>query len=266
MNILIVDDEKLAAEGLKDTLEAILGNRAVIETANTEKKAIKAVAELRPEIIFQDVEMPGRGGLKLIEYYQGMVPRANVIIITAYPQYALEALKLYVCGYLLKPANEEEVRSALEHLRYPLERQEPEEKPVYEHSIRIQCFGNFEIFVDEKPFSFRRQKTKELLAYLVDRHGAACSMGELVGVLYEDDNSDSRKSWLRTLIHDLRLGLREINREDVVIKGWNTVAVNCESFACDYYELLEKDPAALEHYEGEYMAQYSWAETSLYRW
>jgi hypothetical protein len=88
-------------------------------------------------------------------------------------------------------------------------------------------------------------------------------MGELMGVLYEDENSDSRKSWMRMLIQDMRKTFEALGVGDVIIKAWNTVAVNTSMLDCDYYKMLDGSPAALNDYYGEYMTQYSWAEMSL---
>ena len=56
---------------------------------------------------------------------QKLQPRCNIIVVTEHPEYALEALQIFVIGFLLKPANEADVRNVLEHLRYP-----PENAPV----------------------------------------------------------------------------------------------------------------------------------------
>lgn len=86
-----------------------------------------------------NLEMPGMNGLALARMIQKLQPRCNIIVVTEHPEYALEALQIFVSGFLLKPANEADVRNVLENLRYP-----PETAPV---GIKIQCFGNFEIFV-----------------------------------------------------------------------------------------------------------------------
>lgn len=81
--------------------------------------------------------------------------------------------------------------------------------------IKIQCFGNFEIFVGGRPLSFKRSKSKELLAYLVDRNGATCTNGEMLAVLWEDKpDTASLHSHLRNLIFDLSHTLEDagVNR------------------------------------------------------
>ena len=67
-------------------------------------------------------------------------------------------------------------KNVLKHLRYP-----PEDGPA---GVKIQCFGNFEIFVNGRTLAFKRSKSKELLAYLVDRNGATCTNGEMLAVLW----------------------------------------------------------------------------------
>ena len=68
------------------------------------------------------------------------------------------------------------MRNVLENLRYPAE-----DVPA---GVKVQCFGNFEVFVGGRPLSFKRSKSKELLAYLVDRNGATCTNGEMLAVLW----------------------------------------------------------------------------------
>lgn len=80
---------------------------------------------------FLNLEMPGMNGLALARMIQKLQPRCNLIVVTEHPEYALEALQIFVSGFLLKPANESDVRNVLENLRYP-----PETAPV---GIKIQC-------------------------------------------------------------------------------------------------------------------------------
>ena len=260
MNILIVDNEKAAIDNLKEVLGEIFGDEATLSTANRAEKALKLVEEAAEsyDIAFLDIEMPKMSGLELAVRIKTISPDTDIIMVTAYSEYALDALRIHVSDYLLKPATAEDVRRALDNL------DRSEEKTASEpDKLRVICFGNFEVFFNDKPVVFRRSRTKELFAYLVDRRGAACTMGELMGILYEDDNSDSRKSWMRMLIQDMRKSFDALGMGDVVIKAWNTVAVNTSLIECDYYKLLDGNPNAINDYHGEYMTQYSWAEMSL---
>ncbi|MGN0691382.1 MAG: two-component system response regulator, partial [Oscillospiraceae bacterium] len=146
---------------------------------------------------------------------------------------------------------------AMEHLRNPI-------KPEADNKLRIQCFGNFEVFSGDSPVHFKRSKTKELMAYLVDRKGSTCSKNELAAVLWEDEaDSDSMQSNLRNLISDLKKTLASVNAESVLVKERNALAINPDMVVCDYYDFIHQIPYAVNSYHGEYMAQFSWAELTL---
>ncbi|MBR1628431.1 MAG: hypothetical protein IJ679_04075, partial [Lachnospiraceae bacterium] len=108
---------------------------------------------------------------------------------------------------------------------------------------------------------FKRSRTKELFAILICHRGAALSMGRLMSILWEDgEDTDSDRSYLRTLIGDLRQTFSAAGVPEVIIKGYNTLAVDPEKVDCDYYNFLMGRRRAVLSYEGEFMNQYSWAE------
>lgn len=265
MKVLVVDDEQMGIDGLLDSLGEVLGEGAELSSSLDAPKALEMVKEQKEngspyEVVFLDIEMPKMNGLELAVAIKKASPETNLVMVTAYQEYALDAWKLHVSDYLLKPASPEDVRNALQNLRRPIQK---EETATAEKRLRAVCFGSFEVFVGDQPVTFHRGRSKELLAYLIDRRGAVCSMAELLGILFEDDNSNSRKSWLRTLVQDLKKSLEDAGVGDVLIKGWNSLSVNCDKIDCDYFKLLEGNPLALNDYYGEYMSQYSWAEMSL---
>ena len=87
--------------------------------------------------------------------YFGFI-RLSIIFVTGYSQYTMDALKLRVSGYLMKPVRTSDLRLELKNLRHPL--------PEFNCRVRIQTFGNFEVFVDGRPLKFPRKKCKECLA------------------------------------------------------------------------------------------------------
>lgn len=138
-----------------------------------------------------------------------------------------------------------------------------EEKVEKEHEkmLRIQTFGNFEVFCDGKPMAFTRTKSKELLAYLIDRRGAAVTTAEACGILWEDKEYDfSRQRQFQTIVSDLLKSLKIHHFEHLIHRRRNCLSVDVSGLECDYYRLLEGDATAKECYNGEYMSNYSWAE------
>lgn len=253
MNIIAVDDEKLALDTLVDSIEKSVSNASVVGFQKP-MNALNYVHENVCEIAFLDIKMRGMTGLELAKRLKDIRGDINIIFVTGYSEYSLDAFRLYASDYLLKPATPDAVKQALKHLRTPV-------KPEQTKRVRFQCFGNFEAFVDDKPLVFKRAKTKELLAYLVDRKGTSATMGELMTVIWEDGpDTSSRQSNLRNLIADLKNVFSNAGVESVILKSRNSIAINCESVDCDYYDFLHHIPYAINAYHGEYMMQYSWAE------
>lgn len=100
-----------------------------------------------------------------------------------------------------------------------------------------------------------------LLAYLVNRGGAACTAGELIAALWGDDgNLENRRAYLRTLTSDLLATLSRIGMKEVLIRKHRQWAVRRDLLDCDYYRMLAGDSAAINAFWGEYMSQYPWAK------
>lgn len=249
MNILIVEDENIILEGMKETVQKVLPKASITPCLNA-REALEQAKDKQFAIAFLDIELPGKNGLSLARELLDLHPKTNIIFVTAYSNYAYESYKLYASGYLLKPVSLEDIKKVVKHLRHPIQ-----------DVLKAQCFGNFEVFYNNEPLAFKRSKTKELFAYLIDRNGALCTMGELMAVLWEDRVvSESAQSQLRHLISDLRKTLREINEEDVIIKERNQIAIDTNKIQCDYFDYLSGNEKARKKYHGEYMSQYSWAE------
>ena len=254
MRILVVDDGQLAINSLIRTLCLVAPDCDYISAMTTDD-ALTWLRQSPVDAAFLNLEMPGMDGLGLAKTIRQIQPRCNLIPVTEHPEYALEALQIFVSGFLLKPVSEAAVRSVLENLRYPAE-----DTPV---GVKIQCFGNFEIFVGGRPLAFKRSKSKELLAYLVDRNGATCTNGEMLAVLWEDKpDTASLHSHLRNLIFDLNHTLDDAGVRDLLVRGRNTLAIDTGKVECDYYNFLRGERTALNAYRGEYMTQYSWAEVT----
>ena len=109
VGVLIVDDEEPARLLLDELLSAEPGVRVLARCANG-FEAVKAAAELRPDVVFLDVEMPKLSGFEVLELID---PAIAVVFVTAYDQYALRAFEVHAVDYVLKPFRPERLREAL---------------------------------------------------------------------------------------------------------------------------------------------------------
>ena len=124
----------------------------------------------------------------------------------------------------------------------------------------MKCFGNLEVYEKNKPLLFKRLKTKELFAFLVDRNGAVMTAKQICAVLFPGDTDDTKNSaYLRQLVIDLKNTLKAVGAEDVLCHETPFYRVDTDLIKCDYISYLE---TGKPEFRGEYMMQYSWAEAT----
>ena len=259
MRILAVDDKAMPRTVLVRAIEEAAPDAEITACKSAaEVLALPDVGEY--DVAFVDIDMPGKDGVELARDLKRINPRINVVFATGFGEYMADAFQLHSSGYLLKPVTAADVAVELDNLRYP-----PAAAAVAEQSkskLVVRCFGDFEVFADGKAVSFERAKSKELLAYLVDRRGAVVSLREAEAVLWEDAPG-SRKmssSYLRTLVADLKRSLDACGHANVLVKRRGEVGIDTTRLDCDYYNYLDGEPLAINLWHGEYMSQYSWAE------
>ena len=126
--------------------------------------------------------------------------------------------------------------------------------------ILIKTFGYFDVYIDDKPIGFRLAKSKEILAYLVDKQGAGVTRAELFAAVWEDGFYDrGMQKQLDVYIRSLRESLREYGAEEILEIEKGILRVKPESFVCDAYLFYAGDSDTINAYRGEYMSAYSWA-------
>lgn len=250
MKILAVDDEHLALEMLTEAILEVCPEAEVLGFSDPEE-CLKEAGKGPFDVVFSDIQMPQMTGLEFSEKLQGLQSEVNIIFITAYDSYAVEAMELHASGYILKPVTAKKVKRELEDLRYPKTAQE-------HHKCRIQCYGNFEVFDRQGvPVHFKRSRSKEALAYIVHRRGASCTTREIAALLFEDMPYDEQQAnYMKKIMAAMVQDLEAAGVGDIIIRQRGSVACNTQDCDCDYFN----EPEKKENLDQEYMSQYSWAE------
>lgn len=255
MKIIAVDDEKLALQNITALLRQAEPDAEIVSFSEAEE-VFRYLSKSKADIAFLDIELGGYSGIELAAKCKELCPEVNVIFVTGYSQYMIDAFRLHASGYLLKPVRAEDLRAELDNLRNPII-----------HStkrIRAQAFGHFEIFVDDRLLKFPRAKCKECFAYLIDRRGARVTYPELSAVLWEDKPFDrSVQNSTQKVISDMIKTFKELGFEKIIVRSRRDIAVDISQFDCDYLAVLRGDVAQLNAYAGEYMSNYSWAEFTV---
>ena len=141
MNALIVDDERLARKEMVSLLSEHPHIEIVGEAINADD-AFAKIKELKPDLLFLDIEMPGKSGFDLLEMLDS-VPK--VIFTTAYDEYALKAFEVNALDYVLKPIQPERLNDALKKLSKNKEEDEPAKAATQKDKLGL----NDQVFVKD---------------------------------------------------------------------------------------------------------------------
>lgn len=115
IKILIAEDEPKSRAAMASRLRSLLGEGAIIETAADGSEAVAKAQQVKPELIFMDIDMPRKNGLEAAAVVKSQLPQTHIVFLTAYDRfdYAVGALRAGGEEYLLKPASEADLRDTL---------------------------------------------------------------------------------------------------------------------------------------------------------
>ncbi|MDD2619784.1 MAG: response regulator [Syntrophomonadaceae bacterium] len=181
MKAVLIDDEYYALQGLKMVFEEIGG----IEIAGMFEdvfEALAAMEAINPEIIFLDIEMPELDGIKAFNRILASHPAVNIVFVTAYNHYAVQAFELNALDYVIKPVKKERLAKTLERIK-PLIGQTSSAK-----RITINCFGRLSVLVDGQEINvgWRTKKAEELIAYLLCEKGRFVNKEKIAEALWPE--------------------------------------------------------------------------------
>lgn len=250
MIAITVDDERPMLNILSAAVSASPDIGQVVPFM-TCSDALQWVSSNSADIAFLDIHMRGMGGLALAEKIKEYLPDCKIVFCTGYEQYALEAIQLRCSGYLMKPITEAAVQREIDHIKT----QRPEEK-----LLAVKCFGLFEVFGSGKMLNFKRSKSKEVLAVLVDRNGAGMTGKQICAIIWPEQTDDAKNmDYLRHLFADLKSSLEAAGAGSVLCQDGYSYRIDPKLIQCDYHNYLK---TGKPEFFGEYMTQYSWAETT----
>ena len=250
MIAIAVDDEILMLGALVAAIKASPDISEVTKFSGCED-ALEFVKENPVDVAFLDINMRGMGGLALAKKIIGFRPDCKIVFCTGYEEYAISAFKIHASGYLMKPVSAEDVQLEIDNIKGLRKN---------DHLLEVKCFGNFEVLYNGKSLPFKRKKTKELLAVLVDRTGAGVTAKQICAILFPDDTADTKNAaYLRQLILDLKTTLKTVGAENVLRHESPYYRIDTKYVRCDYLSYLDTGKPS---FHGEYMTQYSWAEST----
>ncbi len=148
MKVIIVDDEAAALVVISSLLSKY-DDVHIVGSYQDPMLAIKELEQTKPRVVFLDMEMGAVNGLEIAEQFYQLAD-LQIVFVTAYSRYAVDAFEVNAIDYLLKPVQQERLDKAIQRLRESLGDSHPlEEEPETERMIKITSLGKFVVYSPE---------------------------------------------------------------------------------------------------------------------
>lgn len=235
LRVVVVEDEVPNLELMK----IIIGRNEhlnIVGAFTSSREALKSIADLKPQVVFLDVEMPEMSGIELAREIVKCDENIQVVFVTAYNQYAIDAFKVNAVNYILKPITAEALRETTERLlkNHYLLSNAPEVSKVY----KISCLGSYMVCRGSKKISVKwtTNKVEELFAYFLYHKGDSVDKWKICDVLWTDKLPEKAEHNLHSTIYRLKNDLKAIGIENVISYKQGTYRIELGNFYCDALE------------------------------
>lgn len=213
MKMIIIDDEILAITLLENLVKDIEGVRIVGKFTSFED-GLKEMKQHKPDAVLLDIEMPGENGIWVAERIHEIDEEIDIVFVTAYDHYALEAFGVHAADYLLKPVDRERLMRTIQRL---LKRKSVQVPKKSEQILAANFLGNFVLYnPNGQPIKWRTRKVKELCAYLLHHQQVSVHKDQILEDLWPELSIDKAKGLLHTSMYQLRKELKKQGFEDAI--------------------------------------------------
>lgn len=234
LDVILVDDEEPALL----EMEFLLRQYSEIHIAGSYTNSLEAMeklALLKPDAIFIDIDMPQLNGIEFVKQLQYGNRNVNVIFVTAYEKYAVEAFRVEAMDYLLKPVIKEHLDQTVSRLisrkgNYHL---------AEEKLLEVRAMGQLQIrWTGSQVMKWRTEKEKELFAFLLNNRGRVVTRDRILNELWGEYQADRAVRQLHNAIYYLKKTLLDygIKQEHIHITGHYSLQLGKVWYDRDYIE------------------------------
>lgn len=254
MRAILVDDEAVMLRSFMRNCADIPELNVVAQFQSAED-AISYAQENNFELALLDVCLPCMNGIELAVRLREIHPNLLVVFISAYDEYLRNFNEIGGDYYIIKPYKRATIEMMVQKMSMLSERLH---KKIY-----MQMFGKFNVLKDGKPLRISG-KTKEILALIASRSGKEISNEEIYTTIWENrEYSNENMKVYYNAMHRLRNALAEADASDLLISTSHGQMLNTALCECDYFIWRDQKPENRQRFEGEFLSEYSWAESML---
>lgn len=226
LRAIIVDDEELSVKRLKRILSQS-GEIEVYETFQDPTVAYEFVKTNPVDVAFLDISMPETNGMKLSSLLHELDESIDVVFVTGYDEYALQAFELSAVDYLLKPVTAQRLSKTLDKIK------KMNRRATAEPTIEVLLFNGLKIYrrtKDREPIKLRSPKTEELFALLVSK--GTVSRDEIIDTLWS--GLEPEKAWKN--LNSTLYYIRKAIGSSCITASRNEIGIKESHIYCDLYE------------------------------
>lgn len=219
------------------------------------------------DAVFLDIEMPGINGLQLSERILDLNENIDIVFVTAFNQFAVEAFELQALDYILKPLTQERLTKTIKRLL------KTKKTVASSQNVVFQCFGHFEMFINGEVLVWKNSKAKEILAFLIHKRGIPLNWEKIADAVWPEFDSEKAHTNFHATTYLLRKRLAAAGIAQIMENSRGNYRVVTNQISCDLYELEDRiignqinrkeDISLFEQLEQKgYMEEdgYSWAQ------
>lgn len=238
LKAVAVDGEIIALERFSRIIRQ-MKNVSLTGSFTRPSEALDLIQNHDVDTVFLDIEMPGINGLELAERIFEIKPHIEIVFVTAYDHYALQAFQVHAIGYLLKPMSLDDVENQITAI---IKRRQAMPHQSVTNQFTVQCLGNFRSFPQGphcEPLHWRTAKAEELFALLLHHQGQPVSREKIVDTLWPEMDLTKTSQHLYTTIWYIRNTLDAIGCGDMLIRARGSYYIKLDGLQCDAVEFMK---------------------------
>nr|WP_106781910.1 response regulator [Lysinibacillus timonensis] len=262
LKAVLIDDEVLGIK-LLDTLLNEIGGVEVVASFTDPIEGLANLQNLQADVLFLDIEMPVITGIQIAEKIELQTNIPEIVFVTAYDQYALEAFNVEAVDYILKPLEKSRLQKTISKIAR--RNYSKDDELNNNNMLKAQFFGSFQLkYQQGNLVKWRTKKVKELAAYLIYNKKPIHSQ-QIMEVLWPNTHIDKAVTLLHSTIYQLRKVFREFGMTDAIRYKEECYSFNVE-IDSDLNQLImsaknNNIELLLELYEADFLSMndYVWA-------